>query len=444
MRDRRSPVKAFARLLGVLLVTTALPATADETDAAVGREMESTEVESTESKSSDAPEPRREIRIEYATVPMVRNAGLAFGGVQLAQSGLDLATRPLFSGALEGSGGWAIAGRAAWSFFIDYPLVGWGSIPNHELGHALRRPADVEYYTLRIEGPRIPLLFPGGGSVVWSSPRELSVWERMASTAGGWEADSLLSDRVRTTLYSRDQMHYGDAITYFTTKLGKTLYLLDGTSRRRLDSMDPEERHSDPLIYAEELAEIEQGPEFSAEAVDARARELRRGAYWNLADFTLWASAAAWIKGRVVHGERYSPAPWLNVGALGLAPGVSFTLTPYGPETTALTGWRVGGRSGSAYVRWTGAVDGERVVGGGGSFRLDGGPAWLDRLRVDMWGNQSGSLGARFELGGVWRRSERDRLGLSWTAGVKSRGPLVGFPEAAKGYAAIGLSLDLD
>ena len=61
---------------------------------------------------------------------------------------------------------------------------------------------------------------------------------------------------------------------------------------------------------------------------------------------------------------------------MGLAPGVSFTLTPYGPETTARTGWRLGGRSGSAYVRWTGAVDGARVVGGGGSFRLDGGPGW--------------------------------------------------------------------
>jgi len=390
------------------------------------------------------PEPQREIRIEYATVPMLRNAGLALGCSQLAESGLDLATRPLLSGVLERRGVWGIAARAAWTLSVDMPVRSWGSVLNHELGHALRRPSDVRSYTLTLGAPHWPLLFPSGGSLTWSGPRHYSAWERMASAAGGWEADALVLEKDRTRIYSSDRMHYADAMAYSVLKLKTIVYLLDGTSDKILASDNPADRLSDPLIYAEELAEIDEGPQFGPAAVSRRAHELRRGAYWNLADYTLWASTVSWLKGRVVDGHRYSPTPWITLGQVGLAPSAAFTLTPYGSETSVLTGWRVGERSGFAHVRWSNVIDGDRVIGGGGSLRLGLGRVPIERVALDVWRDRSGTLGGRLELSGVWRRSVTDRLGLSWSAGVKSRGPLVGFSTAAQGYASLGVSLKIN
>jgi hypothetical protein len=389
---------------------------------------------------------QRDIRIEAATEPLLRNAGLAFGGSQLVQSGLAQVTRPLVGEGVEGNGGWGIAARAAWVLFVDVPVADWCLLPNHELGHALRRPAGAGDYTLKLEGPAWPFLYSRGGSVAWEGQTDTTrwgPWERLRMTAGGWEADDLFLERAREAIYSSRRMHYGDALSYFWAKLHVTNYLLKGTAEWRLTSEDPEARNSDPLIYAAELAEIDGRGETTFDAVSRRDRALRRGAYWNLVDYTFWASAAAWLKGRIVDGRAYSRTPWLGLGPVALAPSASFTLTPYGPETTALTGWRAGGRTGTVYARWTDPLEGSRVVGGGAGLRLASGTLPVERVAADVWRDREGSWGGRLEVSGVWRRSERDRLGLSWRAGVKSRGPLAGFANAAEGYAGVGLSLRL-
>jgi hypothetical protein len=390
-----------------------------------------------------AGEEHRDIRVEYVTTPMVRNASLAFGGIQLTQNALDLGMRTISSKALERRGGWGIVARAAWSLWVDLPLVRWGSLLNHELGHALRRPGDVSGYTLRIEGPQWPFLFAGGGSLSWSSTRPVTVGERLASTAGGWEADSLLLQQARAAIYAGERMHYGDAMIYSLVKLGKSAYLIDGTQESRIASQAPEQRRSDPLNYSRYLAEIDEGPSFTTEAVSRRAHELRRGAYWNLVDYAFWSTTAAWVKDRIVDGAPFSSAPWIKGGSAGLAPSVSYSLTPYGPETTAVAGWLLKGTSGTFHVRWTGVIDGQRVIGSGGSLRpgIHGIP--VERVTVDLWRGRDGKRGGRLELRGAWQRRPDSRLGVSWLAGVKSRGPLVGLPMAAKGYAAIGLRIKL-
>lgn len=320
--------------------------------------------------------------------------------------------------------------------WVDRPLGSLGLVLNHEYGHLDRLPGDATHRTVTLRVSMPFLAMEGSGEAQLA--RTLTPREQLAFQSGGWEADQLSLLRVRDMLYADERAHYVDALHYSTLKLGRVLYLLDGTSEGRLDPQTEEDWHSDPLLYARWLSEIEEGKDYSPAAFQERARGLRRGAYWNLFDFTLWTATIGWIKGYVVEGEHSLPAPWLRIGPVGVAPSLGFTLTPIGPERTVLAGLQLGRRSADLHVRWTDPVAGQRLVGGGGVMRLGSGRL-LQQVVVDAWRNPSRTLGGRIELSGEWRRSPESRLGLRWSVGGKSRGYLTGFPEAPGVYASFGL-----
>ncbi len=142
-----------------------------------------------------------------------------------------------------------------------------------------------------------------------------------------------------------------------------------------------------------------------------------------------------------MRGEREIKTPWLRVGPLRLAPSASYTLTPIGGERTLLSGWGVGRISGTVHARWSDRLQGRRLVGGGGMLKLAKPGMLLESVSVDVWRRTSEDLGVHFEATGGWRRSPASRIAVRWTAGVKSRGYLTGFDEAAGVYGGLGLRL---
>jgi hypothetical protein len=379
----------------------------------------------------------REVHLDLATEPMPRNAGLAVAGTEAASRALELAAQPLLSGVLRRRGGWGIASRAAWVLWIEMPLGSLGHTLNHEYGHVARLPGDVTRHDvqLRISSPLLTV----EGSVVPQWPRQPTTVEKLAVQSGGWEADRLSLLRTREMLYSGETMHYVDALSYSMSKLHTLVYLLDGTQPSRLNPQTEEDWHSDPLLYARWLSEMERGPAFSMPAFQERARALRRAAYWNLADYTLLATTIGWLKGHIVDGRSSLPAPWLRLGPIGLAPSVMYTLTPIGPEHTVLTGLRIGRHSGDIHVRWSDPLQGRRLTGGGAVLRVGRPGALVQSITVDAWRNPSATIGGRIEVGGEWRRSPEDRVGLRFSVGGKSRGYLLGFSDSARIYATLGL-----
>jgi hypothetical protein len=378
----------------------------------------------------------REVQLDFVTEPMPRNASLAVAGTEAASRALELAARPLLSGALERRDGWGIASRADWVLWIDMPLVSLGRTLNHEYGHVARLPDDItqRHVHLRVSSP-----FPtveGSVDVLW--PRQPTATESLALQSGGWEADRLALLRTRDMIYAGERMHSTDALSYSTSKLNTTLYLLRGTQASRLNPQTEEDWRWDPLLYAAWWSEIDEGRR-SRSAFQERARRLRKGAYWNLADFTLWATTIGWLKGHVVDGHHSLPSPWLRLGPIGLAPSVSYTLTPIGPERTVLTGLRLGRQSADVHVRWSDPVQGQRLIGGGGVWRVGRPGTLVQSITVDAWRNPSASLGARIEVGGEWRRTPDSRVGLRWSLGGKSRGYLTGYSDSSHVYAALGL-----
>jgi hypothetical protein len=379
----------------------------------------------------------REVHLDLVTEPMPRNASLAVAGTESASRALELAARPLLGGVLARRDCWGVASRAAWVLWIDLPLGSLCGTLNHEYGHLARAPDDVarSQVDLSVSGPFLTI----EGRAAFELPRHPTAAEQLAFQSGGWEADRLSLLRTRDMLYSGERTYYVDALDYTMSKLHTTLYLVLGTRESLLNPQTEEDWHWDPLLYARWLSEIEDGPDYSTAAFRERARRLRRGAYWNLADFTFWTATIDWIKGYVVDGEHSRPAPWLRLGRIGLAPSLCFTLTPVGPERTVLTGLRFGRRSGDVHLRWTDPVGGDRIVGGGAVWGVGRSGTLVRSITADAWRNPSASLGGRVEVGGEWRHSPDSHTGLRWSLGFKSRGYLTGLSDAPGVYASAGL-----
>ncbi len=133
-------------------------------------------------------ETRREVALDYSTVPMLRNASLALASAQTASRALDLAAEPLLGGVLARRDGWGIASRLFWAVSIDQPLSHVAAVLNHEYGHATRLPDDA------VSSVRLTGSYPFfGGEAACRFGHTPAAVELLANVAGGWEAGSLFT-----------------------------------------------------------------------------------------------------------------------------------------------------------------------------------------------------------------------------------------------------------
>jgi hypothetical protein len=257
--------------------------------------------------------------------------------------------------------------------YFDVPQEQWLMVANHELmGHGAR-------LRERFDGPigytiDAPVPFgPGGGSTFFGFDREPSLYERLAISAAGMEADAVAARLIAEAAFGGRRMRPRDAIRYLAFELD-TLNYVSGTGD------DPEKPGHDVSDFVQTYNDVAA----LVGAPSVAARTLRREVLVSLANPML--GIAVYGIGRYVwNGATDVPVPALTIAGVRYLPLARYQLTPYGTEW-ALTnhfagpGWptRVDVRIGRAPGSRPWGVGIERLnVASLRSWRIDAG--------VELW-----------------------------------------------------------
>jgi hypothetical protein len=282
----------------------------------------------------------------------------------------------------------------------------------------------------------------------------LGTAERMSIFGGGFEGGYALSDRVGRRIHARGAATPGELMLLLVTTLHTQAYFRHSLSERRLSDPDlflGQGRPGvlgDPAQYTvgltgERLSQaifLGDGVERSFADIQATGRSLRRRSALNLLDHELVTTTMGVAVDHVWRGKRQVPVRWLEVGPLSLSPGMSYRLSPAGPELQIKTRYRRGHSVGRVYARWTERVrpGDARLVGAGGELQRGAAARFMPNVAFDVWRNPDRTMAVRAEAGATIGRTVDGRLRFSVAVGAKARGYLGGYPMKPGGYAGIG------
>jgi hypothetical protein len=391
--------------------------------------------------------------IEYSSAPMIRNAALIETAVRLAERGfewtVDKGTGDLFTRRSAG-GVVARAGQTAFAVLLE----GMGATVVHEYGHVAR---------VEERGGSARAVIRLSGAFIRGTLPPLAPAERLSIIGGGFEGSAVLAGRTGDRIHSGGTATPGDLTLLVWNAIASQRYILTSLSDSRLSSPPsfftggPFGRPGDPADYAFYLAAVglsrteasrTDGALFAE--TQSIGRRIRRDSSINFVDFELGAAAFGLSRDFIQRGVRRIPVRWLNLGPVSLSPGLRYTLTTNGPERQVRSRYKVGGRVGQAYVRWSDALapGGTRLLGGGGDYQLRELGGFRPTMRFDVWRNPDSAFAeatadrrettVRTEIATVFRRSPADRFVLSGAVGAKGRGYLQGYPLAAGAYFNLG------
>jgi hypothetical protein len=393
---------------------------------------------------------RAVIDLGVSSAEMRRDAALATAFGQTVNRVADMALDRLVPSRT--AGGWKqVAGRATAMYFVTLPVAAFSHTTAHETGHLARiHEAGLRVDRLRIDHWPWPVPFLRAELVLGSTvATRLSDQAWLGLAGGGSEASQLQADTLVDRIYSRDVASYFDWVLVASAKLDMPLYIwrdLRAAHVRDLASFFASaESFGDPRQYVlnySRIVEAARGHNTdSLETIRHTAAALRRGAWWNLADFTLWtgmARAAAYVVG----GTRETANAALAVGPLRLLPAAHFVLTPLGPERG------VGVRALSAAfvsrvdVRWIDPPAGRRLWAGGVAMLARARASFVPQWRADLWQRAGDRPGFRIEAGGSRDLHIAGRtLGTNFEVGYKTTGYLAGTPNRAGVLVSIGATV---
>jgi hypothetical protein len=174
--------------------------------------------------------------------------------------------------------------------------------------------------------------------------------------------------------------------------------------------------------------------------VRADARAIRRRSYLNLIDYGNVTIGVGLVRDYFWRGERHVPVRWIDVGPVALVPGLSYRLTPVGPETAVRTRYKVGAGTGHVYFRWTERLPHEAasLAGAGGAFELKTLGRIAPRVGFDAWRNPDGTASVRGEAAATVSGWPSDRVVVTAAIGAKGRGYLTGYPLRSGTYFSVG------
>lgn len=384
--------------------------------------------------------------IEYSSLPMTRHASLVETGVRVIERGSDWATDrwtgDLFS---RRSVGGRLA-RLGWWTGFSFLVAGCGSAAVHEYGHATRAKeiglsAEVHINCL-------------GGAFFTARGPALTATGTMSLFGGGLEAERVLSERIERRIYKFGTATIGDLTMLFIALAGAEGYILRTLSEDRLSSRErfllggTGQRIGDPAQYVRALAAARRGDapfeplqatEFFEE-IQSTGRSVRRGSLINLLDYEHVTIGVGIFRDYLWRGERKMPIRWIKLGSLSVAPGMSYQLSPVGPERQVKARYTTNGLVGRAYVRWTDSVTpgSDRLLGTGGEIGRIGLRRIDPRAGFDLWRNPDGTTSIRAEAAATLMRSLSDRVAFSAAVGAKGKGYLTGHPIESGAYFTIG------
>ncbi len=174
--------------------------------------------------------------------------------------------------------------------------------------------------------------------------------------------------------------------------------------------------------------------------IQSNARSIRRRALLNLLDYQYVTVGVGLFRDYMWRGERRVPVRWIEMGSVSIAPGVSYRLSPIGPETRVHSRYKAGAMTGDAYVRWSDQVaqDRTRSVGAGGELQLGTIRRVEPRIAFDLWRNPDGTLRVRTEGAATFSGWPTDRFVLTTAVGAKGSGYVPGYSLTSGAYVGIG------
>lgn len=401
---------------------------------------------SASSAQTSAPAPPA-IVVDYSTVPMTQNASLADAGIRFVERGadwgLDAFAGDLFVRRSKG-GFFARFGRwLGFDFFVD----AFAAAAVHEYGHATRVG----------ESGRTAQVFLGGfnGSYFVARGAPIAPVEAMSIFSGGLEGEQVLADRISDRMFTAGTASPAELTTLFLTAYGSESYIFSTLGESRLASPDRflnggrSGRPGDPAQYVMGLtgAQLSLTSPFRAEEVSryfpeiqSNARSIRRRALLNLLDYQYVTVGVGLFRDYMWRGERRVPVRWIEMGSVSIAPGVSYRLSPIGPETRIHSRYKVRGVGGDAYLRWSEATGPDRpgLFGLGGELQPTAARRLEPKVAFDVWRNPDGTLRVRAEGAATFTGWPIDRLALTAAVGAKGSGYVPGYSLTSGPYFGIG------
>jgi hypothetical protein len=384
-----------------------------------------------------------QIEFEFSPVNPPRSTAFWMAIGEAANRAADLALDRAFTDT-RGGGAGKIAWRLGRLWLVSMPIASFAHGGSHDGGHFARDDEIVSgghsRTVLRWPWP-VPLLVTeehsaGYDEVHWS---EAPASAYLGPIGGGEQGALALRRRLTDAAYTRGDLGYFDATLLVYATLDFPLYAwtdLRGTPFTSF-SRFYEGTPGDFRQYAEAEAcvGLASGQAPSLAGMNRFGAEIRRSAWLNLADTTLWFSvhrAARYL----ATGEASGGMPTIRLGNLHLSAGAYATLGSTGLERGIDVRFQQTPRVIRLNVRSV-AVPNGRLRWGGGINVLPRAREGIRPLaQLDVWQGLDRGTGARFEAG--LRRAFHvggQPLDTGFRVGYKSEGYL---PDAPTRHGVLG------
>jgi hypothetical protein len=393
--------------------------------------------------AAQAPPAAFAVDLEVSNSEIRRNAALMTAAGQVANQAADIGLDRLF-GRAEGQTPKQALWRLGRLWLVSLPIAALSEGMSHNVGHFARS----HEYGVGIRSmviTRWPWPFPVMGSVEYPDDTYISPAGALASVGGGEQAAHIQENLIADQIYSRDRSDYFDWALLAYAQLEHPAYAWTDLTSSRIRALTPDTVFEfvtgDFSGYARLMAFIEAGGVDDPDRIRKHANHLRRVAWLNLADYSLW-SAVARVAGYVVTGERESSNPVLRLCKLRIVPGFYSTLSSLGPEKGTNLRVITGRYLAHFTVRWIDAPAGDRFWGSGLSLRSRTSSRFAPEFQADVWQRPDGGPGMRVEAGGRGAlRIARHAVDASFLIGYKSEGYLVDAPQKAGVLGSLGVAV---
>jgi hypothetical protein len=392
---------------------------------------------------AQTPRPAFRVDLEVSNSEIRRNAALMTAAGQVANQAADIGLDRLF-GQAEGKTPKKALWRLGRLWLVSLPIAALTEGMSHNVGHIARSHENgVGVRTIVVT--RWPWPLPVMGSIEYPDDTYISPEGALASVGGGEQAAHIQEDLLADQIYSRDRSDYFDWVLLAYAQLEHPAYAWTDLTSSRIRALAPDTVFEfitgDFSGYARLMAFIEADGVDDPDLIRNHANHIRRAAWLNLADYSLW-SAVARVAGYVVTGERESSNPVLRLRKLRIVPGLYSTLSSLGPEKGANLRVITGRYLAHFTVRWIDNPTGDRFWGSGLSLRSRTSSRFAPEFQADVWQRQGQGPGMRVEVGGRGAlKIARHAVDASFLIGYKSEGYVVDAPQEAGVLGSLGVSV---
>jgi hypothetical protein len=380
---------------------------------------------------------RADINVEVSSSDMIRRTAIYTAAGQGLNRAADAGLDALFgrTGTRRTRDVFARLGRI---WFVNLPIAALAQGAAHDSGHFARL-AEFGVHAGRRQMEQWPWPVPIAISVELVPPPEsfdAALAQGLAVLGGGEQGSTLTKQRLADQIYQRDATGYFDWMLVAYASLDYPIYAWSDLSGHIEAAF--ERGPGDFLQYAEFMTFL--GPNPGAEAQARNEDRLRRGAWLNLADYSLW-QALIRVGQYVATGERRAENATVRIGALRLVPSAYATLGSLGPERGAEVRFVASSLLTRLNVRYTTTPDEAGLWGAGAVVRSRDPRRLRPEGNVDVWQRPGKGAGVRVEAGSTRTLTIAGHaLDVSARIGYKTEGYLTDAPMRATVLAAFSLS----